>query len=582
MSTCMRREISREITGPTEEEFRAEGATFLVGMIRPAYPNRIAPQYAVTPVDRWFYPFQYIDDIGVRVGDLSPSVGDMLGKIFGQKKSAEQVLADAQAKAGRKLARVENQTLADAKTLIAWMAKNGFPIEGTWAVPNNDRAGHGALFTALDDVTVKQIREKARQIAKGSKTYFSIVTQGPNRYLAAFVSDPKHVPVSYNAAVVVADAITDPEIDAIDLFKTSPGEVTVAPADPSDPAAVMGIFDKIKSAFGPKKPEKIEKKIAKLEEQLAYWKGKLAEAKAGGDSSDGFLHVGNVNYGMMGRMGVSRMFSAAEERGRYGSDAPDDIAQLFGPAEIEGRGRYGYEPGDVEDLFDPAEDVDYGAGALEDREDLEDAAAETLHEAYDAGLLTKRSLRRALARISSASDEALLDLVEEGEDDETPGDEAGLMAARPMSMQTAARPMTAPGSSGGASRGRGRVRRRIRRRVRRNLRQQGLKPRRVRRVIRRRVQNRQARRQAQAHQTSDPTGAESSAPPPKIIRRTVTVPAPSSFDANPGDDEYEEIIEESEGFAYGGPGYGDAALRLGGRSLDLPRSPNGMVITYPV
>ena len=107
----MRRELCREATGPTPEEFAAEGATFLVGMIRAAHPNRLAPQYAVTPRDDWFYPYAYVDDLGILTGAL-------FDNLFGQDKTPEQVQAETAYRERRKAFRAESRAEDEARVGI--------------------------------------------------------------------------------------------------------------------------------------------------------------------------------------------------------------------------------------------------------------------------------------------------------------------------------------------------------------------------------------------------------------------------------------------------------------------------------
>lgn len=286
-------------TGPTEAEFRAEGATLLVGMVTPAYPDRLANHIRLTPVDEEYTRFAYLDALPVLTGDL-------VGALFGRGKTmtpearAAQLDATRQKeaqRAARRGARRENRTGAAANVLLRWAAKNGIDVVDVWGAGDK---GNGFTFRAQDEYTLRNLQEQGRSIARDPRfhSYFTVVP-GEDRYLAAFVVEPKLVPIDYFSALSLAESATDPELaDLIDLDFSEPDEITIRPIEAESSGFLVGLIggDEVgnffKNVFGPKKPEGIEKKIEKLKEQLAYWEGKLAEAKASAPSEG--LYLGNI------------------------------------------------------------------------------------------------------------------------------------------------------------------------------------------------------------------------------------------------------------------------------------------------
>lgn len=553
MSYAMRRELCREATGPTPEEFAAEGATFLVGMVRAAYPDRLAPQYAVTPRDDWFYPYAYVDDIGILVGGL-------MGNLFGQNKSPDEVRAAAEARAIRQARRAEDRTEARAErrenrtrqaanAFIRWFEERGGDVTDTWTVPNG--MGHGVFAEAEDEFTLGAFRKKAREVAAMYRVYFSIVPlPGVSEYLVAFVSEARYTPLSFEDAVSLAEVATNLETDS-EVASAEAGMIHVsAPAVDGvgslDGAAVGSIF---KTLFGPKKPEAIKKRIEKLEAELSNLRSKLAEAESKASGTSGGIVVGNI---------YSR-FRAAEGP-EYGDSSPAMFRRAGGPEygdSSPGMFRRAASSSDYGDLDEPAmfRDAEFAdfSGAAMTRDEMEDAAVDALEAMLEDGEISQRAFEAFCDRIPDLSDEELADLLA----DLTGEDAAGFVPVTTTSTATMSR------SS----------KRKLRRQTRRSRRKSRRKARLTRRALRKAMRQSRKKKKSKSpkviviRQGGDDEGDDDQ---PQIIN------------INSGDDDDDD--DESDGvgaFAYGGPGYGDAALRMG-RNFDLPRSPNGFVINYPV
>lgn len=575
MSYAKRRELLREATGPTEEEFASEGATFLVGMVRAAFPDRLMPEYKVTPRDDWFWPYAYVDDIGVKVGEL-------LGEVLDQETSPEvaRQIARRQLRAQRQAERRERRT-AQASTLFArWAAREGAEINGTWTVPNEK--GHGILIDAENEFTLRAVQEKARELARLTRTYYSIVpAENPGEYLVAFVTEARYVPMDFASAVAIADTMTDATTPVV-VDKSVPGEVTVLP-DTEEAHGLVGalgyaptvgnIFQKLKESLESKKPEKIKKKIDRLEAELTRLKAKLAEVE--GESSEGIdgMVVGNI-YGADTSM--MRRFRAAETQ---------DYDDAYQPGMFSSASRFSGDYGELHDprMFDEAEQglADYGelgddeftTGALPmARMDLEAEVLNELRDAVAEGDITQAQMEALVDRFDTMSNEDLMELYQDLVGD----DEAGFISDPGLTSSTA----TMSKSS----------KRKMRRQRRRQRRRDRRQRRRSRRAKARRMSRRQRRR-------SRRRASKSKGPKIIVIRQGGGDGGGGGgdvqyIDGDGGDeggdyddeDDYDEDDDGSDGvgaFAYGGPGYGDAALRMA-RNVDLPRSPGGYVINYPV
>lgn len=576
MSIAMRRELCREATGPTAEEFASEGATFLVGMIRPAYPNRLSSQYKVTPRDDWFYPYAYVDDIGVLVGEL-------VGEVFEQDEPVE--VTQQRLRNARRGERRERRTQMAASALTQWLAREGGEINGTWVVPSGK--GHGVLVDAEDEFSVRAFQQKARELAKKTRTYYAVVQgESPGEYLIAFVTEARYTPLDFASAVALADATTDSSAPVM-LDKSEPGEVTARPdldAAADTEAATAGfssvgevvgnIFQKLKESLESKKPEKIQKKIDKLEAELVRLKAKLEEA----EGSSGLL-IGNV-YGADSSMlrrfrgaeaqeyeradGGLRMFKDASDVD-YG-EMDDGIKMFRGASDVD----YGEDDGGLR-MFRDASDVDYGelgedfaAEGIESREDLEEEILGELQERVADGEMSERQYEALVDRMGEMSNEELMELYEDLADD----DGSGFVPTSTTSMT----PSVSSPSSSSSKRKQRRQKRRQRRRSRRKSR-------------RSRVRNRRSRRKSRKGGKKGGGGGGGQQQPQIIVIREGGGGGGDEGDEDDGyEDDYDDDSDESDGvgaFAYGGPGYGDAALRMS-RNVDLPRSPNGFVINYPV
>ena len=569
MSYAMRRELCREATGPTPEEFAAEGATFLVGMVRAAYPDRLAPQYAVTPRDDWFYPYAYVDDIGILVGDL-------MGNLFGQDKTPEEVRAAAEARELRQARRAEdraearaerreNRSRQAANAFIRWFEDRGGDVTDTWTVPNG--MGHGVFAEAEDEFTLGAFRKKAREIAAMYRVYFSIVPlPGVSEYLVAFVSEARYTPLSFEDAVSLAEVATDLETDAeVEAPKAGMIHVSVPTVDGVGSlggAAVGSIFKKL---FGPKKPEAIKKRIEKLEAELSDLRSKLAEAESKASAASEGIVVGNIYSRFRAAEGPEYgesspgMFRRAAEGPEYGDSSPAVFRRAGGPEYGESspgmfrRAASSYDYGEMDDP-DVFRDATFGdfSGAAMTRDEMEDAAVDALEAMLEDGEISQRAFEAFCDRIPDLSDEELTELLA----DLTGEDAAGFVPV----------PTTATATMSRSSK------RKLRRQTRRSRRKSRRKARLTRRALRKALRQSTKKKKSKSpkviviRQGGDDGGDDDDQP--QII----------NIDSGDDDD------DESDGvgaFAYGGPGYGDAALRMG-RNFDLPRSPNGFVINYPV
>lgn len=389
MSHQMRRALLQEATGPDEDEFASEGVTFLVGIITPYGPDRLFQSRHLTPVDKDYTRYEYLDAMPDLIGT------GMVGALFAsgkktmtpaqQKEQMRKAQARSAAKRQHRGTRMVNRTGAAARALLAWFEGQGGEVQALWSAPGR---GNGFTFEAEDEFTVLAIQDKARNVAKDPRyhSYVSVIpsaTEG--QYLVSFVIEPTYLPFDWNSALDLADASTDPETADAAQVSWNDDEIIVTPTAQGIRSGAIGDF--FKKTFGPKKAENIEKKIAKIKEQLAYWEGKLQEAKDAPPAAG--LRIGNV-YGARASKMMNRFDGQEVQRMPIGSrrrftEAEDVSYDAHDPDMFVNAEDVDYDIDDP-DMFEDAEDQHYG--------DIDDPAmfanADDVHYIGDVGDLVGR------------------------------------------------------------------------------------------------------------------------------------------------------------------------------------------------
>lgn len=443
-----RRRDLGEATGPTEAEFATGGATILVGRLgnyeafRPGLPS--------TPWDDQLSHFAQGS-----IDALPQLVGSLAGALFRREEGNDTDLRVERRMAvdrvARRLSRKAAASYAAASALTRWFTANeGDIVEAPqggpafWVAPGK---GYGFVFRG-DDFVVQHVRHKARNIARDPRygVHFALVaTPTPEQYLVAFLADPKYVPATYETAVDLANAVAENPA-AAQVDESNPDEIAVTPTpDAAEAAGVDGgvaVGNFFRNTFGPKKPEGIQKKIEKLEQQLSYWKEKLQEAEAkaegfqvgyvptyanrqlhrfgllgllnaAGQNPSTMSYVGPVIVDRLDGLGVGMipesleyglargdlLGSVADMESEY-ADRLSDGTLLGSVAQMERDTEYGLEDGNllgaVSDLDDFAEDFYDGTllGAVQD----------VYAQAYQAGQISAGEFQQAQAIVGQLDD----------------------------------------------------------------------------------------------------------------------------------------------------------------------------------